>query len=120
MSCPQINNFKWDTIEVDGILYRDVKIYPDKVEVWDWLKNDTRHDPGIRSQDVQDLLDADCSLIIISRGINRRLSVDFDTYKLLLKYDVDFLVTDTASAIDRYREAITEGYMVGALIHTQD
>ena len=120
MSCPQINSFKWNIIEVDGILYRDVKIYPDRAETWDWLKTDTRHDPGIRFQDVQDLLDQECTFIILSRGINRRLSVDFETYKLLLKYEVDFLVTDTVSAINRYCEAVNEGYLVGALIHTQD
>jgi hypothetical protein len=120
MRCPQINSFGWDTIEVDGIFYRDVKIYPDRAETWDWLKTDTRHDPGIRAQDVQDLLDRGCDFIILSSGPNRKLSVDFDTYKLLLKYNVDFLVTDTALAVDRYREEIKEGqYLVGALLHTQ-
>lgn len=120
MLCPQINSFKWNIIEVDGILYRDVKIYPDRVEDWDWLKDSNKDDPGISVEDVQDLLDQDCTFIILSRGIHRKLSVDFDAYKLLLQYEVDFLVTDTATAIDRYHEAITEGYMVGALLHTRD
>lgn len=120
MACPIINSYKWGLIEVDGVCYSDVKIYPTGAENWDWLKTDTRHDPGIRTQDVQDLLDQQCSFIILSRGLHRRLDVDFETYKLLLKCDVDFLVTDTSGAIDRYRKAVQEGYLVGALIHTKD
>ena len=121
MTCPKINSFTQGIIEIDGILYYDVKIYPDKVEKWDWFKTDTHNDPGIQVKDVQDLLDYGCDFIILSRGLSRRVDVGFDTYKLLLKYEVDFLVTYTISAINRYKEeTYDESHLVGALIHTAD
>ncbi len=121
MAHPIINSFKWGVIEIDGICYIDAKIYPDKAENWDWSKTHTDHDSGIQAQDVQDLVDHGCTFIILSQGLGRKLDVSFESYKVLLKADIDFLVTDTISAIDRYNAEIDdETYLVGALIHTKD
>jgi len=117
MACPKIQSFRWGAIEVDGIEYPDVKIFPDQAVSWDWLESDTSE---IRLKDVEDLLQHECTYIIVSRGINCCLDVGFDTYKLLLRHNVDFLITDTITAIWRYGEAIKEGHIVGALINTKD
>lgn len=118
---PIINNFKWGVIEIDGICYVDAKIYPDRAENWNWGKTNTDHDTGIQAQDVQDLVDYGCTFIILSQGLARKLDIAFEAYKVLLKADIDFLVTDTISAINRYKEEINEEiHLVGALIHTKD
>lgn len=117
MACPKIKSWRWGAIDVDGIEYPDVKIFPNHAANWEWLESDTSE---IRRTDVEELLQHDCTYIIISRGINCCLDVGFDTYKLLLKRDIDFLITDTVNAIWRYQEAIKEGHLVGALIHTKD
>ena len=121
MACPIINSFKWGYIEINGIRYVDAKIYPNKVENWDWANTDTTHDEGVQPQDVQDLVDQGCTFIIISQGLSRKLEMDFESYKVLLKANIDFLVTDTITAVDRYMdEILDEAHLVGALIHTRD
>jgi len=71
--------------------------------------------------DVEYLLNHGCDLIIIGRGLTQRLDISFDTYKLLLDAKIDFIITDTLSAVSYYHDSMDEGnlglYSIGALLH---
>jgi hypothetical protein len=116
---PKITHISFNTIEVNGHLYQDVRLLPNKVEIWERNFVPTPFGESILLADLQPLFNAECSYIILSCGFNRTLDVNFDIYKALLKTNVDFKITDTLSAIGFYRELIEEDlHTVGALIYT--
>ena len=118
---PQISDVSWGTVEVDGpertASYKDAKCWPGGSRAWDWNETGTSHVPGIQPADVEELVEHGASVVILSRGMNRRLQVKDETLEWLDEQGVDTEVLETNAAVERYNE-LAEDTPVGALIHS--
>ena len=89
---------------------------------WDWRKTNTRHQPGIQPGDLEELLEKDCRIIILSRGMENRLHTANETHDLLkqhnMKQDRDYFVLHSEVAVQRYNNYAKEKERVCALIHS--
>ena len=115
---PEISKLEWGTVEVDGgTRYKDAKLYPGGSRAWDWNETGTSHVPGIQPADVEELLDHDAEVIVLSKGINRRLQVKQDTEQMLSQKGVEYHVLQSEKAVKKYNE-LRKDHKVGALIHS--
>lgn len=116
-SSPQISHFEWGRVEAAGRSFKDAKLYPGGVREWDWNETGTRHEPGIQTTDVDELLEHGASVVVLSKGINKRLQVPAETVAYLEERGVDVEVLQTEAAVKRYNE-LSRRVPVGALIHS--
>lgn len=115
---PKITSFRWGHVETaEGKTYKDVKLYPGGSENWDWNETGTRHVPGIQPADLQTLLDHNCEIIILSKGVNKRLQTCEETVRLLEERNIDYKILQTEEAINLYNQ-LAESRKVGALVHS--
>lgn len=115
---PLITSFSWGRLEVDGDKrYKDAKLFPGGSEQWDWNETGTHHVPGIQPADLETLLQHDCEIIILSKGVNERLQTSPQTINLLESRDIDYQILQTEEAIETYNH-LAQRHRVGALIHS--
>lgn len=115
---PFITSFSWGHLEVDGDKrYKDAKLFPGGSEQWDWNETGTHHVPGIQPADLETLLQHDCEIIILSKGVNERLQTSPQTINLLESRDIDYQILQTEEAIETYNQ-LAQRHRVGALIHS--
>lgn len=115
---PKITSFSWGHLETsDGNTYKDAKLYPGGSCEWDWNETGTSHVPGIQPADLQTLLDNDCKMIILTKGVNERLQTSKETIDFLEQKNLNYQILQTEEAITRYNE-LAENKQVGALIHS--
>jgi hypothetical protein len=106
-------------MEVEGLgAGRDFKLWPGGGRAWDWNETGTHHDPGIQPDDVRELLEHGCRVIVLSRGMQMRLGVDPETARFLQDQGVMLHVEDTATAVDIYNRLAMTGEPVGGLFHS--
>ena len=78
--------------------------------------------PGIQIADVQDLLDKNAQILILSRGVHNRLEVAEETQKFLRERQaespIEIHIETTAKAVELYNALAKENKRVGALIHS--
>lgn len=117
---PRITHVSWGTLEIeDGDQsFKDAKLYPGGGRAWDWNETGTSHTPGIQPADVEELLDHGANVVVLSRGMNKRLQVKPETLEMLDAADVDTHVLQTEKAVERYNELQDEGAAVGGLFHS--
>jgi len=119
MGSQRIDSIVWGRIQVGEKSFVDAKMTPDGgVQEWDWKATDTQHDPGIKPEAVQELLDTGADMIVLSKGMMEDLWVSFEALKLLSKSNVDFIITHTHNAVYMYNQYVDEGRKVAALIHS--
>lgn len=116
---PKITKLSWGVLGVEGSErpFKDAKLYPGGAREWDWNETGTRHEPGIQPADVEELLAHGARVVVLSKGINRRLQVMPETLRLLEEKGIEFHVLQTEKAVRRYNE-LREHEAVGALIHS--
>lgn len=115
---PEISSLKWGSVKIDeSVTYKDAKLFPGGSSKWDWNETGTSHVPGIQPADVQELLDHDAEVIVLSKGINERLQVMEETKEMLDKMHVEYYILQTEKAVDKYNELRKE-QAAGALIHS--
>lgn len=115
---PKITSFSWGHLEIsDGKTYKDAKLFPGGSSKWDWNETGTQHVPGIQPADVKTLVDNECEIIILSKGVNERLQTKDETIEMLKKKNLDYLILQTEEAISTYNK-LAETEQVGALIHS--
>lgn len=120
---PRVVELAWGMIavadeQVGSRTFKDVKLYPGGSRVWDWRETGTRHRPGIQPADVLDLIDAGPEVVILSRGVHRRLEVMPRTVQLLEQSGITVRVLQTEEAVAAYNALVDEGRRVAALIHS--
>lgn len=85
--------------------------------MWDWGETGTRHSPGIQVADVEELLAAGATVVILSRGMDLVLQVPDATVEALEARGVEVHVAQTLEAVRIYNElALTTA--VGGLFHS--
>ena len=115
---PEISNISWGRVEVDDTYrYKDAKLFPGGSREWDWNETGTKHIPGIQPDDVQELIDHNAEVIVLSKGINQRLRVSEETKKYLNRKAIPYHILQTEEAVKKYNELRKEKPS-GALIHS--
>lgn len=115
---PEISKISWGQVQVDDTYtYKDAKLFPGGSREWDWNETGTKHIPGIQPADVQELIDHNAQVIVLSKGINQRLRVSKETKDLLKKEEIPYHILQTEKAVNKYNE-LRKSKAAGALIHS--
>lgn len=114
---PPIDDFAWGRVDAAGASFKDAKLFPGGARVWDWNETGTRHIPGIQRSDVGELVDAGADIIVLSRGVWKRLRTRRDTLEYLRAKGIEVEVLQTEDAVVRYND-LASARRVGALIHS--
>ena len=115
---PEITHLSWGKLEIaGGDRFKDAKLYPGGAREWNWNETGTHHTPGIQPADVEELLNNGARVVVLSKGINKRLQVMNETLEMLENRGVNVHVLQTEKAVERYNE-LRESEPVGALIHS--
>ncbi len=117
---PRITHVSWGQIETDDPdqRFKDAKLYPGGARAWDWNETGTSHSPGIQPADVEELLDHGAEVVVLSRGMNRRLKVKDETLQMLDEKGVESHVLQTEEAVERYNILQEADEPVGGLFHS--
>jgi hypothetical protein len=114
---PKVDSLQWGEIRVSGQTYKDAKLFPGGSRTWDWNETGTRHVPGIQPGDIEELLEHDAEIIILSKGINERLQTADETKVYLDEQDCPYHILQSEEAVEKYN-ALCTSKPVGALIHS--
>jgi hypothetical protein len=115
---PRILSVAWGTIEVETLgAVKDLKCWPGGAREWDWNETGTRHSPGIQPADVEELLSAGATTLVLSLGMQERLGVAEETLDLLRSRGVEVHTAETTKAVDLYN-ALIATTPVGGLFHS--
>ena len=115
---PRIVRVSWGRLEVEGHpAFKDAKLFPGGARAWDWRETGTEHEPGIQPADVEELLEHQATVVVLSCGMNGRLQVAPDTIQLMKDRGVTSHVLGTEEAVKTYNE-LSETEQVGGLFHT--
>ncbi|MEV7547562.1 Mth938-like domain-containing protein [Streptomyces sp. NPDC089915] len=116
---PAITHLAWGEMEVEGLAPgKDFVLYPGGGKPWDWNEHGTRHEPGIQPGDVRQLLERACTVVVLSRGMDRKLKTMSETLLLLREAGVAVHVEETREAVARYDRLAGAGEAVGGLFHS--
>jgi hypothetical protein len=114
----RILDLSWGRMEVEGLgVGKDFKLFPSGGRSWDWAITGTAHEPGIRPQDVDDLLIYGATVVVLSRGMEQRLQVQQTTVEYLESKSIVVHVAETREAVRIYNE-LAETTPVGGLFHS--
>ena len=115
---PRITQLSWGRLEInDGRSFKDAKLFPGGAREWDWAETGTHHVPGIQPADIEELLDNGASVVVLSKGVWKRLQVCPETLDVLRSGGVTFHVHQTEEAVRVYN-ALRETDPVGGLFHS--
>jgi len=115
---PRVVSLGWGRLEIDGgQTFKDAKLFPGGARAWDWNETGTDHGRGIQPADVEDLLQQGATVVVLSLGVFRRLTVAAETLQLLEQLGVPVHVLPTREAVSKYN-ALCERLPVGGLFHT--
>lgn len=116
---PAINSIEWGKIVVGALgTFRDVKLYPGGGREWDWRETDTHHVPGIQTADIQELIEKQCEVIVLTRGMQLVLQTCPETLEQLRDLSIETFVEETNAAVATYNKLVAEGKSVGGLFHS--
>lgn len=116
---PCIDHISWGRIEVSGVgAGKDFKLWPGGGREWDWRETGTRHEPGIKPEDVMELLDNGSKTIVLSQGMLLKLCTCEDTLELLANRHIPVHVAETKAAAKIYNDLASKGEAVGGLFHS--
>ncbi|MGQ0466082.1 MAG: Mth938-like domain-containing protein [Sporichthyaceae bacterium] len=115
---PRILAIEWGRIEVEGLgELKDAKLLPGGGRTWDWNETGTRHRPGAQVADVEELLAAGATTVVLSRGMDLVLQVPAETVADLERRGVTVHVAETREAVRLYNE-LAATTPVGGLFHS--
>ncbi len=113
-----VTGFRWGEIVVaDDRTFKDARLHPDGAEEWDWRKTGTRHDPGIQTTDLADLIAMKPDVIILSRGVDLVLQVPQATIDYAKAHARTVPVLQSEQAVAEYNRRVATERAV-ALIHS--
>jgi hypothetical protein len=92
---------------------KDFKLYPGGGREWDWSETGTRHRPGIQPADVEELLAAGATTVVLSRGMDLQLQVDPRTVALLEQRSITVHIAETREAVSIYNALVATTPVAG-------
>lgn len=116
---PRILRLEWGTVGVEGHddEFKDVKVHPDGAREWDWNETGTHHAPGVQPADIQELLHHGAEVVVLSRGMWKRLNVTPEAERMLEARGVEYHVLPTKKAVETYNH-LARDRPAAALIHS--
>ena len=115
---PKVVHVSWGRMEIEGLEPgKDWVLYPGGGRPWDWSEHGTRHQPGIQPADVQELIDRECTVVVLSRGMELRLHTMPETLKVLEQAGIEVHVAETTAAAEMYNR-LADSHAVGGLFHS--
>lgn len=116
---PGITHLSWGQMKIDGFgSGKDFKLWPGGARKWDWSETGTSHNPGIQPADVSELIENGSEIIVLSRGMLKRLQTSPETLSLLKEKGIQTEVKATKEAVDIYNKLSKQGKAVGGLFHS--
>ena len=117
-----ITHLAWGTMEVATnstiLKFKDCKLWPGGAKEWDWRMTGTRHHPGIQPADIEEILEHDVEVMVLTRGMNLRLETCPETERLLRSKGVDYSIEETRRAVDLFNTLAQQGKRVGGIFHS--
>jgi hypothetical protein len=118
LASPFIKSISWGRIDIEGMgEVKDVKVWPGGGRVWDWAETGTKHSPGIQVLDVEELLAHGAQVVVLSRGMDKRLGVADAVVDAIQRRGVTVHVAETREAVTIYNK-LTQEVRVGGLFHS--
>jgi hypothetical protein len=116
---PLIEHISWGRMKVENVGEgKDFKLWPGGGRPWDWSETGTHHVPGIQPTDVAELVEHGADVIVLSRGVLRRLHTCKETLELLDAKGVEVSTAATMEAARSYNRLASAGRAVGGLFHS--
>lgn len=127
MSIPPLLVVEWGRIEFwnseESLIFKDAILSSDArfAQEWDWKKSETKHEPGVTSQ-VMDELPSDLlsqtTQIIFSSGFCGQLQLTPDLIDVCRERKIPYTYCDTPTAIQKFNEAAKQQRVVIAFLHS--
>jgi len=117
-----ITDLSWGDMEVSIAgkkhQFKDCKIWPGGARTWDWGETGTEHSPGIQPADLEEILEHEVDVIILTRGVVGRLGVPAETETYLRERGIPYHVEKTKKAVALYNELAKGGKRVSGVFHS--
>jgi hypothetical protein len=117
-----ITDLSWGKMEVsiDGKKqhFKDCKVWPGGAREWRWDETGTHHSPGIQIADIQELLEHDAEIVILTRGQLGRLGISNETEAFLREQGISYHIEKTAKAVDLFNKLSRQGKRVVGVFHS--
>lgn len=91
----------------DGSTYKDAKLKGRVAEEWIWSKG-MHHVPGILIADLENWIDSNTSVVILSQGMDNVLKTDESTFKFLQEKSITVYQLNSRDAVQKYNELVDE------------
>jgi hypothetical protein len=98
--------------------FKDCKVWPGGAREWRWGETGTHHNPGIQPGDVQELLEHEVEIVILTRGQLGRLGVASEIKDFLNERGVEYRIEKTKKAVKLFNELVQNGKRVGGVFHS--
>ena len=116
---PRIISVAWGKMEVKGFgLGKDRKLWPGGCCSWDWQKTGTSHFKGVQIDDIDDLINRGCEVIVIGKGFLSRLKITKVTTRYLEQKKIKIITAHTRKAVRIYNSHVDRNIRIGGLFHT--
>lgn len=116
---PKILSVKWGKMEVEDIgKGKDFKLWPGGGKSWDWSEHGTGHSAGIQAGDCEELVKNGARVVVLSRGMYKRLKISDQARDYLQENDVEMIAESTKNAVKAYNSLVERGEKVGGLFHS--
>ena len=97
------NCVSWGKIEVvlgrETRSFRDCKVWPGGAVEWDWGLTETHHQPGIQPADIEEILQHDVEVMVLSRGQALALHTCPQTERVLRDRGIEYHIEETKRAV---------------------
>ena len=122
MSETLITELSWGNMAVsiagEKLHFKDCKIWPGGARAWDWSETGTHHSPGIQPADIEEILEKDVEMVVLTRGQLGRLGISPQVETFLRERRVDYRIEKTKKAVTLFNELVQKGKRVGGLFHS--
>lgn len=116
---PEILSVTWGAMSVETLGQgRDFKLWPAGGREWDWTETGMHHSPGISPAELQEVVENGSEVVVLSRGMLRRLQVTPEATAWLDKLGIRYHIKPTKAAVSTYNELARKGSKVGGLFHS--
>ena len=118
----RVKCISWGKMEVDlgseTSGFRDCKVWPGGATQWDWRLTDTHHQPGIQPADVEEILQHNVEVMVLSRGQTLALGTCPETEQVLRNRGIEYHIEETKRAVELFNTLTRAGKRVGGIFHS--
>lgn len=122
MSTISISGIAWGEMKVRHgdrtLTFKDCKVWPGGAKAWDWNETGTRHVPGTQPADIEELIEHEIEVMIVSRGMQLVLQTSPETIALLDDKKIEHHILETKEAVKLFNELTQQGRRVAGIFHS--